>query len=47
MWEKLAFTVVCVGLPVLWGVIVNWLFNLWRGQPGTQTDDRVFPDYQI
>jgi len=47
VWDKLVFTFVCIALPVVWGVVVNWLFDLWRGQPDTQDDDRVFPDYQI
>lgn len=50
MVERILYAVACVFLPVGWGILVNWIFNLWRSQP-TRSDkgdhDSVFPDYQI
>ncbi len=46
--RKLLFTAACLILPVLWGVLVNWLFNLWQSARTEKTEDEpVFPDYQI
>jgi len=47
--KQTAFILACLVLPILWGVLVNWLFQLWqnRQSPDEQEDDWVFPDYQI
>ena len=47
---KILFVAACLLLPVVWGVVVNWLFNLWNGRKVREAeddDDWVFPDYQI
>ncbi|MGH7127641.1 MAG: hypothetical protein ACREJB_04850 [Planctomycetaceae bacterium] len=44
MLTKLLFAAACVVLPVVWGVVVNWVFGLWRNRRG---DEPIFPDYQI
>lgn len=45
---KLVFVVCCVVLPVAWGLLVNWLFNVWRQRAAQKTEDEpLFPDYQI
>ncbi len=48
VWNKVVFTLICLVVPVAWGVLVNWLFHLWqnRGNDSSQ-DDSIFPDYQI
>ncbi len=46
--HKVLFTLACLVLPVIWGVLVNWLFNLWRGRTvHNENDEPIFPDYQI
>ena len=46
--SKLLFTVACLTLPVLWGVLVNWLFNLYGNRASHESrEEPVFPDYQI
>jgi hypothetical protein len=47
--HKLLFTLSCLVVPVAWGVVVNWTFNLWRSRSerSAQHDEPVFPDYQI
>jgi hypothetical protein len=47
LWPRLAFVAACLAIPVAWGVIVNWLFDLWQRRPVEADDDRIFPDYQI
>ncbi len=48
MFHKILFTAACLILPVLWGVLVNWAFNLWQGRTAEKQDQEpVFPDYQI
>ncbi len=48
MRETLLYMAACVAIPILWGIAVNWLFNLWRGRTRPFRDnDRIFPDYQI
>ncbi len=38
----------CLILPVVWGVLVNWLFDLWHERAAEKSsDDPIFPDYQI
>ena len=47
---KILFAAACLLLPIVWGVLVNWMFNLWNGRKLEKTDDDddwVFPDYQI
>jgi hypothetical protein len=42
------FTLLCLILPVVWGALVNWLFNLWRAKAARkEQDEPIFPDYQI
>ena len=48
MWEKVWITIAFLVIPVLWGVAVNGVFDLWQGRDEEGTDDDgVFPDYQI
>ncbi|WP_197532659.1 hypothetical protein [Symmachiella macrocystis] len=48
MVEKLLFTLACLVLPVLWGIVVNWLFVKWQNRnPPQQQADPNLPDYQI
>lgn len=47
---RIGFVVACLVGPILWGVIVNWLFTSWQERNVNRTsdeDDPVFPDYQI
>lgn len=46
--EKVGFVLACLILPVVWGVIVNWLFEFWRDRNEEKRDiESIFPDYQI
>ena len=50
MWETVLFILACLGLPILWGVLVDWVFNHWNLRNGRidETDEESsFPDYQI
>jgi heme/copper-type cytochrome/quinol oxidase subunit 2 len=45
---KVGFVLACLILPVVWGVVVNWLFEFWRNRSEEKRDtDSIFPDYQI
>lgn len=48
---KILFTVSCLVLPVVWGVLVNWFFDAWQERTKDNGDERpdepFFPDYQI
>ena len=48
-WERIGLTLACITIPVLWGAIVNWLFNRWRDHRSDvkAEDESIFPDYQI
>ena len=46
--QKILFLLASLVLPVVWGVLVNWLFDLWRERQLSDSEDEpVFPDYQI
>ncbi|MGE0376926.1 MAG: hypothetical protein AB7I48_23725 [Planctomycetaceae bacterium] len=45
--RRLLFVAACVAVPVIWGVAVNWLFDLWLRRPVETDEDRIFPEYQI
>ena len=46
--RNILFTAACVILPVLWGVLVNWVFDLWQSRNTEKSQDEpIFPDYQI
>jgi hypothetical protein len=46
--SSVLFTLACLILPVIWGALVNWLFNLWQAKAaGKEGDESIFPDYQI
>lgn len=48
MLESVLFTLACLILPVIWGALVNWLFNLWQTKAArNEQDEPIFPDYQI
>ncbi|MFH1304300.1 MAG: hypothetical protein ABIK07_24870 [Planctomycetota bacterium] len=48
MLDKIFFIIACIIIPVLWGVIVNWIFNQWQDHSSDRSDDDyIFPDYQI
>ena len=48
MWSKVLITIAFLVIPILWGVAVNGVFDLWQGRDEEGTDDDgVFPDYQI
>jgi hypothetical protein len=49
---RMLYVAACLVLPVVWGVLVNWLFTAWRQRPTAPRppeapDESVFPDYQI
>lgn len=42
------FAIACVVLPILWGVLVHFVFQwLRRCKPQKNSDDNGWPDYQI
>lgn len=47
--NKLLMVAACLLLPILWGVVVNWMFNFWssRSARNESDDEPIFPDYQI
>jgi len=46
--QLLGYTAVCLVLPVLWGILVNWLFCFWQTRSADRNaDEPIFPDYQI
>lgn len=49
--QKIAFILACLVLPIVWGVLVNWVFNLWQSRKAARNngkeDEWIFPDYQI
>jgi hypothetical protein len=56
--DSAAFVAACLIVPVVWGWLVNWLFNRWRRSraPGNERStrtaaedesDATFSDYQI
>jgi hypothetical protein len=49
LWQRLGFIVACVVLPILWGVVVHRVFELFRTRPRSDSDEHEpeFPDYQI
>ena len=51
MWAKILLAVGCLVLPVLWGMVVNWLFVRWynreRNHSAPSLDDPDVIDYQI
>lgn len=47
---RFGLVIACLAGPILWGVIVNWLFTSWQERNTDRTkdeEDPVFPDYQI
>ena len=48
MISRLLYFAACLLIPVMWGAIVNWMFDLWqRRDQQTTEEDTGFPDYQI
>jgi hypothetical protein len=48
VWMKLMIAVGFLTIPILWGIVVNGVFDLWSGRDRDKTgDDHIFPDYQI
>lgn len=53
MWENVLFAIGCLVLPVIWGVVVNWLFVRWRDRNQnakytvTHIEDPDYLDFQI
>lgn len=49
MLNKILMVVACLLLPILWGVIVNWVFNFWNKLAARREEEEepIFPDYQI
>ncbi|GAB4138586.1 MAG: hypothetical protein Tsb009_06880 [Planctomycetaceae bacterium] len=46
--NRILFVLACLLLPMLWGVIVNWVYNFWSERSERKADDdTIFPDYQI
>ena len=46
--NRILLIIACVCLPVLWGVLVNAVFQFWKNRSDSRDeDDPVFPDYQI
>jgi len=50
IWLRIGLVVACLAGPILWGIVVNWLFTSWQKRNENQSaeeDEPVFPDYQI
>ena len=49
MLNKFLMVASCLLLPIIWGVVVNWMFNFWNHRVARLNDeeDPIFPDYQI
>jgi hypothetical protein len=48
MLQQILWTLACVTVPVIWGIIVNRVFNVWVHRDSAVDDDETtFPDYQI
>ena len=48
MLYSVLFTLACLIIPVIWGVVVNWMFDLWQAKTAQKEgDEPIFPDYQI
>lgn len=50
VFYRIVLVVCCLAGPILWGIVVNWLFISWPKRSRNQSaneDDPVFPDYQI
>ena len=47
-YSQAAFVLACLGIPMLWGWIVNWLFNRWKHlRAAGRKADESFIEYQI
>ena len=47
-YSQAAFVLACLGIPMLWGWIVNWLFNRWKHHRAAgRKRDESFIEYQI
>ncbi len=45
---RVAFVVLCLLIPIVWGVLVNWVFDRLQAQlPEKEEQETVFPDFQI
>lgn len=48
VWTKLLIALGFLVIPILWGIVVNGVFDLWNGRDREKIDDdHIFPDYQI
>ena len=48
MPPQLTYLLACLLIPVLWGAIVNWMFDLWQRRDRDTSDEETgFPDFQI
>ncbi|QDT39878.1 hypothetical protein [Stratiformator vulcanicus] len=45
MLTRLLYVLLCLALPVAWGVVVNWIFDLISGT--RRRDEPSSPEYQI
>jgi hypothetical protein len=46
--SKILLTLACLAFPVVWGVLVNWLFDRWSAKRKSNlANEPTFPDYQI
>jgi hypothetical protein len=45
MLEKILIVVACLGVPILWGIVVNWLFRRRKksAQKSAQKDEDDSP----
>ncbi len=44
MWQQTLYVLACIGIPILWGVFVNWLFDRLEGRGRRESSVN---DYQI
>ena len=48
LFNRVLFVLLCLVLPMLWGVTVNWIYNFLSERSEQNSDDEtIFPDYQI
>ena len=50
-YAKILYVLLCITVPVLWGLLVSWLFgrpnNRRRPKATEHQEEPPFPDYQI
>ena len=46
MWERIWYYLACLLLPIVWGVLINWIFNRWSSRQ-QKAGNSAIQDYQI